>query len=200
MNLLFARILSYLLHPVIYPLIGLLVVLKLLPYYIPSEITIVTFLFVFGGTYVVPLLVSFIIYRFGVIESMEMSNASDRRYPYMVGALSFYFTSNFIQSFPIPNEAHLFLLGSALVILVHLLMLGFFKPSAHLAGIGGFVGLLLALSLKYQLGFLTYIASALLLAGFLASARLYLKAHNPFEIVVGFLSGVGIIFGVILWL
>lgn len=199
MNRLFAQILSYLLHPVIYPLLGLWIITKSLPHHISSQMVIVTLLFVLLGTYIIPLLISFFMYRLGLIKSLEMKRASDRKLPYMVGALCFYLTSNYIKAFPLPSEAYLFLLASALVILIHLLLLGFFKPSAHLAGIGGFIGLLLAISLKYHTGLLIYIALAFILSGFLASARLSLKAHTPFELVFGFTSGLLVAFGIICW-
>lgn len=123
-----------------------------------------------------------------------MKKATDRRIPYMIGGLCYYLVSRLIAGIGLAEEASLFLLASAAVIILHLLCLSFFKPSAHMAGIGGFTALLLAISLKYQVNLLPLIAFAFLLTGFLASARLYLRAHTPFELVFGYFSSVLVVF------
>jgi membrane-associated phospholipid phosphatase len=189
----FATVLSYLLHPVVYPILGLLITLKALPYYINSQITILALAFVFTGTYIFPLAVSFLLYRFDVISSFEMKKREDRKWPYVIGAISYYFTASFIQEIGLPNESYAYVLASAMVVVVHLIMLSFSKPSAHLAGIGGFTGLMMAVSYKYQIGFLPYIALCIILAGFLGSARLKLNAHTLGEVVFGYFSGMFII-------
>lgn len=189
MNKSFATLLSYLLHPVVYPLLGLLVIVKALPFHINSSIVLLSLTFVFVGTYVIPLALSFLLYRMELIAGLDMKSARDRRLPYFIAALCFYFTSLLIQKLQLPEEAYLFLLSSALVIVIHLSMLYLFKPSAHLGGIGGFTGLLIKLSWTYEIGFLTMIAACFLLAGFLGSARLYLKAHTPAELIIGYAVG-----------
>ncbi len=153
-----------------------------------------TLLLVFIGTYIIPVLVTLLMYRLKMISSIEMKQARDRRFPYLVGALSYYFVSEVIKGLNIPRETHLFLLASTAVILLHLLLLRRFKPSAHMAGIGGFLGLLFALALHYRLNLIPLLALAIILAGLLASARLFLKAHNNFEVVFGFFSGLGLVF------
>ena len=192
-----AKILSYALHPVIYPLIGTLITLKALPFYVNQKVMLLTLAFVFTGTYIFPVAISFFLYRLKLISSLEMKLAKDRKWPYLVGAISYYFTASSIQNFGLPRESHLFILASALIIVLHLFMLAFNKPSAHLAGIGGFTGLLIALSLKFQIGFLPYIALCILLSGFLGSARLTLKAHNHRELGLGYFSGLLIVFLVV---
>lgn len=126
-----------------------------------------------------------------------MSTAKDRRLPFTFGALSFYLTSVLIQRAGLGNEAYMFLLSSAAVIVIHLALLSFTKPSAHMSGISGFLGLLIALSLKYGLNFLPYIVLGLLISGLVASARLKLEAHRPSELVLGFFTGLLVVgFGI----
>lgn len=193
MNRKLSIVLSYLLHPVIYPVLGIFLILKALPYYSSPELTLLSIAFVFTGTYVFPVIISFLLYKMNLISSLEMKDAKDRRWPYLIGAISFYFTASAIQKIGLAQDAYLFILGSTIVIFIHFSTLSFSKPSAHLGGIGGFTGLLLALSFKYQIGFLPYIAICLLLAGFLGSARLSLKAHNSSEIAFGYFSGLLIV-------
>lgn len=194
MNKPLANFLSYLLHPALFPILGVFTILKLPPYIQSSQVIMLTAALVFCGTYLIPVMVSLLLYRLKVVSSLLMVNARDRRLPYAFGGLSFYVTALVLRNIEILHEAYLFLLASALVIIVHLFMLNFSKPSAHLAGIGGFLGLLMALSAKYSINLLPIIALTLFLSGLLAASRFYLKAHSWGEIVFGFASGWIIIF------
>ncbi|WP_417609616.1 hypothetical protein [Owenweeksia hongkongensis] len=197
MNRSFAQALSYLLHPAVFPLLGTLAVMQFSPYFIPSNVLIITLALVFTGTYVLPLAISYLLYKLDVIKSLEMKTAQERRIPYLVGAICYYFIATMINVLQLPREAYLFLLASTIIIVLHLMLLRFMKPSAHLGGIAGFTALLFALSLKFQINLLPLIALCIILCGFLASARLYLKAHTPAEIITGFLTGVIVVFTVI---
>ncbi len=141
------------------------------------------------GTYIIPIAITYWLFRKGYVESLEMSTARDRRIPYLVGALSYYLVATSIKALPLPVESYLFIIASTLVIVIHLLCLGFTKPSAHMGGIGGFTGLVFALSLQYHLNLLLIIGICFLVSGLLASARLYLDAHTPEELIFGYISG-----------
>jgi len=192
-----AQALSYLLHPAVFPLLGTLVVMQFSPYFIPSNVLIITLSLVFTGTYILPLAISYLLYKLDVIKSLEMKTAQERRIPYLVGAICYYFIATMVSVLQLPHEAYLFLLASTIVIILHLILLRFMKPSAHLSGIAGFTALLFALSLKFQINLLPLIALCIILCGFLASARLYLQAHTPMEVMVGFISGGAIVFGML---
>ncbi len=194
MNSKLAKAISILFHPAIYPLVGLFFVLKYLPYHYDRKVVVLSMIMVFCGTYLIPVVVSVLLYRFKVIGSLMMEKAEDRKWPYAVGALCFYFTASLVNSAGLAKEAYLFLLGSASTILLHLPLLRYLKPSAHMAGFGGFLGLLLAVSAKYALNLLPFIAAFLVLGGLIASARLALKAHTGKELLLGFLSGLVLIF------
>lgn len=189
-----ALLLSYLLHPAIYPILGTLLVLRVTPYHIPFKMFLICLVTVFVGTYVIPILASVILYRLKIIASLDMKVSGDRRVPYLIGALCYYLVAEVLQQLRIPVEAYHFLLASTIVIVLHLLVLRRHKPSAHLAGIGGFTGLVMCLSLKYSINFLPLIATAFILTGFIASARLMLGAHSRAELISGYFSGLVIIF------
>lgn len=193
MNTRFAQILSYLFHPVIYPLLGTFTALQLSSVQIPQRIIWFSLALVFVGTYVFPLLISFGLYKLGFIKSLEMHTRAERRLPYLVGGGCYYLTSLFIKNLPLPEEAFLFLMASALVILVHLISFVYLKSSAHLGSIGGFTALLMVLSLKFEVFLLFHIAFCFLIAGFVASARLQLNAHKPSELLFGYISGFAIV-------
>jgi len=195
-----AQTLSYILHPAVYPVLGVILVLQVSPYFIPFQAVLWAILLVFTGTYLIPVLITLFMLRLKVISTLELRNASERRFPYLVGALSYYFVSEILAQLRLPSEIRLFLLASAGVILLHLVLLRFFKPSAHMAGIGGFLALVATLALEYRINLIILISVIILLAGFLGSARLFLKAHNNFELIFGFASGLVIVASVLIWL
>ena len=197
MNKSLAKAISILFHPAIYPIIGIFIILRHLPYHYSRQIVVLSIAMVFIGTYLIPVLVGLLLFRLRLINSLMMTDAKDRKWPYAFGALSFLFTAHFIYRAELASEAYLFLLGSAAVILFHLSLLNFFKPSAHMAGIGGFLALLMAVSAKYSLNVLPFIVLLFLLAGLIASARLSLEAHTPRELWIGFISGLVIVFSMI---
>lgn len=173
----------------IYPMLGVWVVLVSSPGYINTQAIWFTLALVFTGTYIFPLLISFGLYRLGLIKSLEMHGRRERRLPYLVGAACYYITSLFLRQLPLPQEAFLYLMAAALIILIHVLCFSFFKPSAHLASIAGFTALLISISAHQHIALLPYISLAILASGFVASARLFLKAHTPLEVSLGYLSG-----------
>lgn len=195
-----AKFISILFHPAIYPLLGLYFIFEYLPYHYPRRVVILSLVMVFCGTYLIPVLISLLLYRFNVISSLMMQKAADRRWPYAAGALSFFLTARLVQSAGLAHEAHHYLLGAALVILLHLILLPFMKPSAHLGGLGGFLGLFMAVSARYALNLLPFIALLILVAGIIASARLRLDAHNGKELLLGFTSGLLIVFAAVYYL
>lgn len=195
-----ARYLSTLFHPAIYPLLGLYFILEYLPFHYPRKVVMLSLLMVFSGTYLIPVLISILLYRFRLIKSLMMEEARDRRLPYAIGAFCFFATSYLIRSAGLAPEAYNYLLGAASVIVLHFFLLPFLKPSAHLGGLGGFLGMLLAVSARYALNLLPFVAGLMLLAGVVSSARLSLNAHNGKELIIGFSTGLVVVFSCIYFL
>ncbi len=195
----FAKILSYIFHPAIYPVLGVWVVLETSPAYINREAVWFTLALVFTGTYVFPLLISFGLYKVGMVKSLEMHSRAERRLPYLIGAACYYITSLFLKKLPLPEEAFLYLMAAALLILIHLISFAYLKPSAHLGSVAGFTALLVVLSLRLHISLLLYLSFCFVTAGFVASARLKLQAHTPRELVYGYATGLLVVGGIVLW-
>lgn len=196
----FALTLSYLLHPAVFPLLGTLIMVELLPLYVPRNMVFVAMGVVLFGTYFLPLLLTLALYKMSIISSIHMKERHERKLPYLLTAICICLTAFVLEPTDVPIEVFVFLLASATVILLHLLMLYFFKPSAHMAGIAGFLGLVMSLGLRYQVNFMLFILLSIAFAGLLGTARLTLKAHTPAEILIGFTSGWLVVFGVFNWL
>jgi hypothetical protein len=92
------------------------------------------------------------------------------------------------------------LMAITLIVLTVTLLTLFFKVSTHSAAVSGMIGFLLSIALKHsQHDLLFPLVGLLLMAGLVMSARLYLNAHKPNEILLGCVVGFFLSFGTI-WL
>ncbi len=184
-----ASFFSYLLHPAIIPLVGLTTIFIFSPFYISDNLFLLVAGFVLLGTYIFPLLFMLFLKTFGVISSLKLANAQERRYPYISGAFFFYLTAQSMHNFPIPDYVAKYLMAGVLIIGIAFLFLNYIKLSMHMAGLGGLVALVLYLSYSFNIQLLIVIAGAILLAGLLGTSRLVLGAHTPKEVYLGFILG-----------
>ena len=83
------------------------------------------------------------------------------------------------------------LFGAILIILFAAIISKFWKISLHLLGIGGVVGVFIALQL-IKGGVLHLLLIFILLSGILGVARIAQKAHNHTQVCVGFLLGMSV--------
>ena len=77
-----------------------------------------------------------------------------------------------------------------LVFLIYLLLK--WKVSAHMAGIGGVIGAIIAFSLKLSTNMILALILFVIAAGILGYARIKLKAHTPGQVYTGFFIGLSI--------
>ena len=58
-----------------------------------------------------------------------------------------------------------------------------------MVGFGGLIALIIFISFYLKVNLTFYLILTVLFSGITGSARLYLKAHTPFEIYIGFVTG-----------
>ncbi|MCW5911508.1 MAG: phosphatase PAP2 family protein [Cyclobacteriaceae bacterium] len=165
----------------------------------PQHLRVMT-AFIFGFTFLLPV-VNLVMFRvFGTISSFTLENRAERIVPfiaialiYLVTAFLFFFKLRFSHNFN-----HLLLIVALLVIAA--VALNFFlKVSVHALAAWGAIGILLPLNKAVEQPDLLWpTAGAILATGFVMAARLYLNAHTPREILVGSVAGFAIgFFGVL---
>lgn len=76
------------------------------------------------------------------------------------------------------------------LLLIYLLFSANVKASIHTMGMGTLIGFTMIISLYYEMNLIWLIVIFVILFGFLASARLALKAHKPFEVYTGVIIGI----------
>ncbi|GAB3881156.1 hypothetical protein GCM10028825_01890 [Spirosoma agri] len=147
---------------------------------------------IFIGTFAVPSLLIYYLYRSGYVQSLQLDTLADRRLPYFLTAivyagLTFLFGFRMQLLSSVAPEIAI-LLGSVTVsiLLVGLISL-YWQISAHSVGIGGVVGAVAGIITKFgEVDLVFVLAILVILAGLTGSARLQLNAHTPAQIGAGF--------------
>ena len=189
-----SKFISIILHPIFMPLLALHLTLKTLPsvaFSISQYLNYIYGIFIFC-TIILPLLSIFFLMRKGRVSSLEMSNHKERSLALFITviwmSLGVFMLNNILLYTSILKAE---ILGAILIILFAAIISKFWKISLHLLGIGGVVGVFIALQL-IEGGVLHLLLIFILLSGILGVARIQQKAHNHTQIYMGFLLGVSV--------
>ncbi|MCX6183305.1 MAG: hypothetical protein NT150_15435 [Bacteroidetes bacterium] len=196
----FAKILSYLFHPLFMPTYGLLLLFfsnqltGFNLYAVPEAMADnrMIFLIVILFTMILPGLSALILKRMGEIKSLEMNSNRERLLPFALTGGCYLLASVVLQNVvDHPNQLILIVLaGAQLAILLALVISVFWKISIHMIGIGGIVGTEILMMHLFHFSWDLMLYGTLLIAGLVGFARLRLNAHQPFEVLAGFILGV----------
>ena len=186
-----SKLISLILHPIFMPLLALYLSLTILPeleFTISHNLKLIYFIVIIS-TIVLPLISILILIKIGRLSSVEMMHHKERVLPLFNTTACMLFGYFFLQT--ILLYAPLLMaefLGAIIIISLASILSSFWKISLHMLGIGGILGVFIAIQLLYK-NTNTLIIIFVLLSGILASARLNEKAHNKSQVYVGFLVG-----------
>jgi hypothetical protein len=188
------QLISILLHPMFMPILALhltLLVLPSLAFTLSQNLLLIYGILVFS-TMVLPLISIFWLMQKGKVSSLEMRNHKERSLPLFKTIIwmsfGYYLLENLLFYTPILKAE---LLGAILIILLAAIISKFWKISLHLLGIGGVVGVFIALQIMHG-DFLYLLLLFILLSGLLGVARIKQKAHNYAQVYAGFLVGLSV--------
>ena len=188
------QLISIILHPIFIPSLALHLTLLVLP---SLSLTLTqNMLLIYGililSTIVLPLMSVFRLIQKGKVSSLEMSNHKERTLPLFKTVIwmsfGYYLLQNLLFYTPILKAE---LLGAIIIILLAAIISKFWKISLHLLGIGGIVGVFIALQIIHG-NFLYLLLLFILLSGLLGVARIKQKAHNYAQVYAGFLVGLSV--------
>ena len=184
----FSKILSKILHPIFIHSIVITIVIKefinilILPSQAPF-ILITSILF----TLLLPLISVCFFLLTGKIQSLEMLNKEERILPLFMSILwmilGYIIMKEVFMCNPIIKSIYL---GAIYTLVITTLITIKWKISLHMIGIGGAVGVFLALQVLYG-GLYSVLLLSIFFSGLLAYARLELKAHNTQQVYCGFM-------------
>lgn len=196
-----AQLISGLLHPLIVPSLGILLVFYSMSkvFYLPYEVQRAILLIVALNTMVLPIITFPILSKFGFIKSIYMNSHKERVLPLLFMLILYIFSFYFLARLRIFPILSLFMLGATFAVLTTFVVSIWWKISIHMVGIGGFTGLSYVLVYRFHPDTIWPLLVATLLAGLVAWARLELKAHKPSQVYSGFAVGAISIVGTLLW-
>jgi hypothetical protein len=115
-----------------------------------------------------------------------MRTKEERKIPYLVAAIFYFSEAYFLIHWDVPVLIQALMLGATLLIVITLVINIFWMISAHMIGIGGICGMMLAISFRLQISIHLTLIALFLIAGLVAFARLKLSAHSSSQVYAGF--------------
>lgn len=190
-----SKYISAILHPVLLPTVATLVFFIVSPFDYPLNQIYIILAFIFLGSYLLPLLLLVLFKKLQLISSFEVMDIQERKIPVLCFLSISLILGNVIYSLPNYRILSLLFLGCFLALsLVYLLLYLNFKTSLHTIGMSGFTAFIIIVSNHFKINLLATIALLFFLTGLLATTRLILKAHNPKELIIGFIIGFSSLF------
>ena len=189
----FPKIISYLFHPLLLPLFGLFIIFNIdeMNLWIPSmEQKLFLYTVTFIATFLMPVMNALLLLRLKIISSLEMQTRQERKIPYLITAIFYFAEAWFLMRTDVPVLIKALMFGATLLVVSVLLINLFWKISAHMVGIGGLIGMMIAISFRLQIDLHFILILLFLIAGLVAFARLKLSAHSSAEVYTGFILGV----------
>lgn len=181
---------SYIFHPIFSSIYGTLFFFGIAKNYFNNPQIYITLIQVTILTVLMPLSMYFLFRSLGLLSSFTEASIAERRMPIVIQAILLFVLIKYSISKEMFTELYYFFLGgllSTLVVLSAVLLK--FKASLHMIGISALTAFIYGLSVYYQLPFTYLIGICIICMGFVASSRLYKKAHTPIELIAGIFIG-----------
>jgi len=173
------------------PLLALYLSLTILPeleFTIRHNLKLIYFIII-TSTILLPLISILILIKLGRLSSLEMMCHKERVLPLFNTTIwmlfGFFFLQNVLLYTPLLMAEFL---GAIIIVSIASILSNFWKISLHMLGIGGILGVFIAITILYKTTN-TPIIIFVLLSGILAYSRLNEKAHNKSQVYIGFLIG-----------
>jgi len=189
-----ANIISSIFHPLFMPVISMGFYLRFF-LFVKLHPILNTFILAAMAmcTIIFPLITIFVMKSSKMITSVHMPTKEERRWPLLIGTFFFglaymiigQITSKFSGLDGLKDIAIAGMITLLICTIVNLL----YKLSIHMAGIGGFTGMVIAYASQSQVDLLPVLVGAVLVAGLIGFARLQLSAHSSGQVALGYAVG-----------
>ncbi len=186
----FLRLGAYVLHPLLMPIFGTAIYFSVTPRFTDIDIIQTKLLAILIITFLIPVVIYFLLKNIGLITDRELSDVKQRKIPLMIQCLLMLLVVKMVFDPYDAPEMYYFYVGilfssiSALILVIFKI-----KVSLHQIGIAGITFFVIALSVHFQINMLLWIGLFLLGNGWVASSRLMTNSHTVPELVLGFFVG-----------
>ncbi|MCK7589744.1 hypothetical protein M0G43_04085 [Subsaxibacter sp. CAU 1640] len=181
---------SFIFHPVIMPLLGVLFYFSKTPRFIPEPIMKAKVFSITILTIILPILVYFLLKTIKNVKSVYLESTKERIVPLTVNiAIVSLILYRVLPPTEIEELYYFFLGILCSTIACLLLAILKFKASIHMIASAGFFMFAVALSIHFKININGTIALMCIILGAIATSRLHLKAHSNIELIIGFFIG-----------
>ena len=191
----FAQVISVLGHPLFMPLYAFGLLIYTNPY-INMMITETGKYFTLGillvFTIILPILTSVLFKLFGLIDSLYMKTAKERRWPFLLTLIWYYMGIQLLTRIYVPQSFLLLMIGATSIVGVALVITSRWKISIHMLGIGGVIGAIIGISQRFQFDHSILLIALILFAGLIGYSRLKTNSHNYRQVYAGFIVGIAV--------
>lgn len=187
----FAEVISFLFHPLLMPSVGMLILFNSGSYLalLSPEVKRAVLLIILMSTLVFPLTLLPVLYYRNMISDLQLKKKEDRNLPLLLVLILYILTFVFMKRIPLHEQIHAYALALPVMVLVLFLTNIKYRLSAHMLGIGGITGLIIALIILFGIPLQALFVLAILASGFIGTARKILTDHSPVELYGGFFLG-----------
>lgn len=193
-----SKAISFIFHPILIPTLGFFLLFHAGFYYsaIVWDIKRYVLLVVLFSTAILPL-ISVAVLALNPKFDLAMNKSQDRIVPLISSGIFYYIGYMLLDRLKAYPVFKLFLLASAIVIVLLVLISFKWKISMHMAAIGGLTGTIFAVSFRTGTNPFWIIISVVLVSGLIGTARLVLKKHNLQQLIAGYFLGFSVLYFVI---
>lgn len=184
------RSLSYIFHPLLMPIAGVLLYFKISPRFFNASFLFSKLFATTIMTVIIPILSYYMLKNLNLVSDIHLKNVKERRYPLVMQLFFIFLLIQIVfKGYEIP-ELHFFfvgILGSSLAAFI--LVLFNFKTSLHMIGVTGLTTFIIGLSIHFNQNLLLLIGFLIIGCGGTATSRLDAKAHTYPELIIGSFVG-----------
>jgi membrane-associated HD superfamily phosphohydrolase len=186
----FLKSISYIFHPLIMPMLGVIFYFSKTPRFTPLEIVQAKFISLFILTVILPILLFFLLKTLGRVKSIQLYTTKERIIPLLLNCTIILIILQRIIKPTQVIELYFFFVG-ILISNMACLMLAIlkFKASIHMIGISGLFMFFIALSIHFSININGTLTIMAVIIGAIATSRLHVKAHNSKELIIGIFIG-----------
>ena len=181
---------SFVFHPLIMPLLGVVFYFSKTPRFIPEPVIKAKIFSIVILTIILPILLFFLLKTINKVDSIYLKTTKERLIPLLINSIIIALILIRVLQPDEIIELYYFFLG-ILCSNIACLILAFLKikASIHMIAASGFSMFAMAIGIHYQININGTIALTMIVLGAIATSRLHLKAHSNNELIVGLLVG-----------
>ncbi|WP_295981733.1 hypothetical protein [uncultured Algibacter sp.] len=181
---------SYVFHPLIMPLLGVIFYFSKSPRYIPFDIIQAKMVSLFILTVILPILLYLLLKTVGVVNTINLETTKERIYPLLLNGIVILIVLQRILTPTQAIELYFFFVGILISNMACLLLVIMkFKASIHMIAVSGVFMFFIALSIHFSININGTLALMCIIMGAIATSRLHLKAHTYKELILGVFIG-----------